>query len=99
MRIEEIKLKNIGPFEEETIRFQPIPNGEKKAEVHIFTGPNGSGKSTILHALATMFHYRSEYVDINGIKKRFHTVEKLPYLAISTNNNQIYTLLLYSYRL
>lgn len=93
MRIEEIKLKNIGPFEEETIQFQPIPNGEDKAEIHIFTGPNGSGKSTILHALASAFIYK----DTGGwkgnqIEKRLHKNKKESFVSTRNIDEQVFSL-------
>jgi DNA repair exonuclease SbcCD ATPase subunit len=47
MKIRKLQLKNIGVFDNETIKFQPCP-AKVKAEIHIFTGQNGSGKSTLL---------------------------------------------------
>ncbi len=84
MRIEEITLQYVGPFENQTIQFQPIPNTEKKAEIHIFTGANGSGKSTILHALASGFIHKGGRNIDNKIEKRFH---KNKDILITLKNN------------
>lgn len=49
MRIERILLRDIGPFDDETIE---LPTGKDSdlADVYLLTGPNGSGKSTVLYA-------------------------------------------------
>ncbi len=52
MRIRNLNLKNIGPFEDAEIEFKP---SDSTQEIHIFTGPNGSGKTTLLQALAIFF--------------------------------------------
>ncbi|HFA48793.1 MAG TPA: ATP-binding cassette domain-containing protein [Bacteroidetes bacterium] len=83
MRIEKIDLKNVGPFAEETIEFQPVPNTEKKAEVHVFTGPNGSGKSTLLYALAAAFTPDSQ---IGDMLKRFHDI-KDSFIKVNCNGD------------
>ena len=51
MRIEQVILNQVGPFENVTI---PLQKGENPdlADVYLLTGPNGSGKSTTLYALA-----------------------------------------------
>ncbi len=54
MKIRKLQLKNIGVFDDETIKFQPC-RAKDKAEIHIFTGQNGSGKTTILTTLAGVF--------------------------------------------
>lgn len=51
MRIEQIFLKQVGPFENATISL-PIGTNPDLADVYLLTGPNGSGKSTALYALA-----------------------------------------------
>lgn len=53
MRIEWIRLQDVGPFQDETIQFPP---GEDPslADVYLLTGQNGTGKSTILYALAAV---------------------------------------------
>lgn len=51
MRIEKLKLKDVGPFKDLDLDLGPAPRG---AEVVILTGPNGCGKSTILYALADL---------------------------------------------
>lgn len=51
MQIDQIILKQVGPFEDARIL---LPKGNKPdlADVYLLTGPNGSGKSTVLYALA-----------------------------------------------
>ena len=61
MKIRKLQLKNIGVFDDETIKFQESPEG--KAEIHIFTGQNGSGKTTILQVLASLFLLNSNEDD------------------------------------
>jgi len=56
MRVKNLKLKNIGVFDEEELTF-PSFNSTEKADIYIFTGTNGSGKSTLLFALASAFDY------------------------------------------
>jgi hypothetical protein len=50
-RIEQIVLKQVGPFEDARICL-PIGANPDLADVYLLTGPNGSGKSTVLYALA-----------------------------------------------
>jgi len=72
MRIEGLKLKNIGVFKDVKMEFPKCPDGQ--AEIHIFTGVNGSGKSTILKALACGFQYdiNSPYsIDENNLYSYF----------------------------
>ena len=54
MRITELKLNSIGPFEELDLKFDKklVKN---KSEIHILTGINGSGKSTILKSIVSAF--------------------------------------------
>lgn len=51
MRIEEVYLREVGPFDELRLEFPPGEDPER-ADVYLLTGPNGSGKSTLLYALA-----------------------------------------------
>lgn len=51
IRIDEIYLKGVGPFEEVHIPFKRGMRSDL-ADVYLLTGTNGSGKSTILYALA-----------------------------------------------
>jgi len=67
MKIRKLQLKNIGVFDDETIKFQPCP-AKDKAEIHIFTGQNGTGKSTILQALASIFNPYLTATKISFIK-------------------------------
>ena len=65
MKIRKLQLKNIGPFDDETIEFQECP--EDKAEIHIFTGENGTGKTTLLTALISAFNNKTL---LNNFEKR-----------------------------
>lgn len=51
MQVQQIILKQVGPFGDATIA---LPPGERPdlADVYLLTGPNGSGKSTALYAVA-----------------------------------------------
>ena len=51
MRIEELHLRKIGPFESLDLKF-PCGADSSKADTVLLVGPNGSGKSTILYAIA-----------------------------------------------
>ncbi len=51
MRIDEISLREVGPFDDARIEFPP-GSDPTRADVYLLTGPNGSGKSTVLYALA-----------------------------------------------
>ncbi len=68
MRIRKLNLKNIGPFEDAEIEFNP---SEGTQEIHIFTGPSGSGKTTLLQALAIFFG--SPPQNVEALLKRMRT--------------------------
>ena len=51
MRIDQLLLKEIGPFKDALIEL-PEGTDPKMADVYLLTGPNGSGKSTALYAIA-----------------------------------------------
>jgi len=72
IKVEQLHLKNIGPFNSETLNFS-IKEGHP--DIHIFTGSNGSGKTTILHSIASEFDYfennHKEHRS-NLFFKRFH---------------------------
>ena len=78
MKIRQLQLKNIGVFDDVTIKFQPCPVKDK-AEIHIFTGQNGSGKTTLLMGLASSFDWlaRGGWKDVtprelsNDFQRRF----------------------------
>lgn len=78
MRVKNLKLKNIGVFDDEELTF-PSFNSTEKADIYIFTGTNGSGKSTLLFALASAFDYfekgHKHHVS-NFFYKRFKFFEK-----------------------
>ncbi len=64
MRITLMELQNIGPFEHQVFKFNPVKTADN-AEIHIFSGVNGSGKSTVLYALASAFD------PFSSVRKRF----------------------------
>ncbi len=78
MKIRKLQLKNIGVFDDETIKFQPCP-AKDKAEIHIFTGQNGTGKTTVLMALASAFEDTgvvNKKRDSNYFYKRFRGINQ-----------------------
>ncbi len=54
MRIDELYLREVGPFDELRFEFKPRVS-EDLADIAILTGPNGCGKSTLLYAIASLF--------------------------------------------
>lgn len=54
IKVRQLLLKNIGPFDEQIFDFSVEEN---HPDIHIFTGSNGTGKTTILHAIASEFDY------------------------------------------
>ena len=53
MHINQIALKNIGPFIDATLEF--VPEGAERPPVVLITGENGTGKTIILDAIRGMF--------------------------------------------
>lgn len=51
MRIEQIELKEVGPFEDAVLQI-PAPAEGQRGELVLFEGPNGSGKTTIAQVIA-----------------------------------------------
>ena len=52
MRIENLKIKNIGPFKSEELRFyREKEDGSKEYPIVIITGENGTGKSIIIDSI------------------------------------------------
>ncbi len=79
MRISQLEVKNIGPFESETIDFKR-PKKNDRADIHILTGVNGSGKSTILYALAGAFNFFA-------VQNRFRYQNEQSYIKIQVDDN------------
>jgi predicted ATP-binding protein involved in virulence len=91
MKIRKLHLKNIGVFDDETIKFKSC-DAKDKAEIHIFTGQNGSGKTTLLMALASAFRCNPINVDeINFFKTLQNTVNEDILLENSEKKNFITT--------
>ena len=79
LRIESLKLHEVGPFSDTTIHF--AKREDAGAEVHILTGSNGSGKSTVLAALSLPFIPIDEAV--RDMRPRMKT--KLSQIEMETN--------------
>lgn len=58
MRIEKVRLKDVGPFADVTLAF-PKGNVPKLADVYLLVGPNGCGKSTVLYAIAGLIRHET----------------------------------------
>ena len=76
IKIRQLVIKNIGPYQEEQTFDFDVQKGHP--DIHIFTGANGTGKTTLLHALASAFDKdekgHSEHLS-NNFYKRFHLFE------------------------
>lgn len=53
MRLESLRLKDIGPFDDTTIEF-PKGVNDQLADVYLLVGQNGCGKTTALEAIASV---------------------------------------------
>ena len=73
-RIEEIRLVDVGPFEDCRFVF-PKSEATNLAEVHVLTGTNGCGKSTLLYALAGLFDWiaANRMPPLDEVRKRFRS--------------------------
>ena len=76
IKIRQLVLKNIGPYEDEIFDFTIKADSP---DIHIFTGSNGTGKTTILHALASTFDFfekdHKEHLS-NNFHKRFQLFQE-----------------------
>ncbi len=79
MRIERLLLRDVGPFENETIEF-PEGTDPDLADVYLLTGPNGAGKSTVLYALAAVIAGTAEELDHDLVLHRMRTPRALAVL-------------------
>ncbi len=70
MRIDSLRLKGVGPFEDTTIEF---PEGENPdlADVYLLVGENGCGKTTALHSLASALLRGQPVDETSPIEDRF----------------------------
>ena len=80
MRIEQLFLKQVGPFENTTISL-PIGTNPDLADVYLLTGPNGSGKSTALYALAGMISCGQGNLGVDLGALRLRSVDSVAALA------------------
>jgi energy-coupling factor transporter ATP-binding protein EcfA2 len=82
IRIKELIVENIGPFEHQKFVF-PEKTNPNKAEIQLLTGENGTGKSTLLMMLAG-------FDDATVIRRRFRfNDDKTKYTIVFDNNEQI----------
>ena len=79
LRIESLKLHEVGPFSDTTIHF--AKRKDAGAEVHILTGPNGSGKSTVLASMSLPF------IPIEGAVRDFRQRMKSKFSQIEIETN------------
>ncbi len=79
MRITLMELQNIGPFEHQVFKFNPVKTADN-AEIHIFSGVNGSGKSTVLYALASAFD------PFSSVRKRFRFADSRSRIRIQNSD-------------
>ncbi len=80
MRIEQIILKQVGPFEDVTISL-PAGKNPDLADVYLLTGPNGSGKSTALYATAGIIGCGHGNLGIDLGEGRLRSVDSVAALA------------------
>ncbi len=83
MRIDAVYLRDVGPFREVKIDFQPRVSADK-ADVHIFVGPNGSGKSTLLYAMAAVVGGPSPRLGTEHAIRRLRSDASLIGMRVST---------------
>lgn len=84
LRITELLIENVGPFEYQQFVF-PEKINKSKAEIHLITGENGTGKSTLLLMLSSLFENFQ-------IRKRFVYQNESSAFTIKFSNSQVYTI-------
>lgn len=85
MRVENIILKQVGPFDDVAIG---LPEGKDPnlADVYLLTGPNGSGKSTVLYALAACLWECQHALGMDLVTRRLRSKDAIA--AFSTGDDQ-----------
>jgi len=96
MRIDRIRLQDVGTFEDETIEF-PAGQDPNLADVYLLTGQNGTGKSTILYALASMIACgHDKLVDTALLEARMRSPKAT--VVLQTGDRRQVVAALYEYR-
>lgn len=83
MRIKDIYLKNIGPFEEAELQF--INGDIAKPPITIITGENGTGKTIVLDAIRSMLFGEYGQIERNIIREEDFSIN----LTINEDYNKI----------
>ncbi len=83
LRITELFIENVGPFEYQHFIF-PEKKNDSKAEIHLITGENGTGKTTLLLMLSSL---NENY----HVRKRFLFPNETSSYTIKFSNSQEYT--------
>lgn len=83
MRLNELTLKNIGPFRDVWMEFPTERDSDGKLPVTIITGENGTGKTIILDAI------RGILKGIHKIERDITSDEKFLIRAIFENNSKL----------
>src|SRR5262245_46974439 len=65
MRIAELRLTEIGPFDDAVLAIPPPDDGQA-GELILFEGPNGSGKTTLAQAIACAAAFPP--ADVNSVR-------------------------------
>lgn len=63
MRIHNLRLKNIGPFEEAYLEFIGPDDNTEKPPVIIITGENGTGKTIVIDAIRALFYGNTREIE------------------------------------
>lgn len=82
MRIESVRLRDVGPFKDSTVEF-PEGTDADRADVHLLVGENGTGKTTLLRALGAAF----DATQAPDLLRRFGSAEGS--VEIRTNLGQV----------
>ena len=81
MQIDQIHLKNVGPFNDARIVLPPGTNPDL-ADVYLLTGPNGSGKSTVLYALAGIIGCGAGKLGADLVSQRLRSADSIAAFAV-----------------
>jgi hypothetical protein len=74
MRITQLQLKNVGPFDDATFEF-PEPAPGSRGELVFFEGPNGCGKTTLIEAIAWLLALRMPNFQSPSLERRFRELQ------------------------
>ena len=81
MQIDQIALRNVGPFNDAHI---VLPRGSNPdlADVYLLVGPNGSGKSTVLYALAGIIGCGASKLGDDLVSQRLQSTDSIAAFAV-----------------